>query len=107
MNHHPWLPADFMGFIGAVIVSVISGIISITRRITLGEPASFLWITSEFLTAILCGYLMFTAYPHIEASLPSWFTLPVAVALAAHVGGRIFQEVESHLINTIGSRIKR
>ena len=84
--------------IGALIVSIVSGAISISRRVVSGYPASMLWVVSEFLTAILAGYLMFSAYPHIVDTVPKWFTLPVAVAFSAHVGGRVFQEIENGLV---------
>lgn len=89
-------PPDLWDLIGAIIVSVISGIVSISRRIIKGQKYSLLWVISEFLSAILCGYLMFTSYPTIVDDVPKWFTLPVAVAVAAHIGGRVFQEVESN-----------
>ena len=53
----------------------------------------------DFLAAILAGYLMYSVYPHIVDDIPKWFTLPVAVAFSAHVGGRLFQEMENELVN--------
>ena len=92
----PWKSnTELWDVIGALIVSIVSGIISITRRIANGQSASIFWVISEFLTAILCGYLMYDAYPHIETSLPDWATLPLTVAFAAHAGGRLFQEIEN------------
>lgn len=90
---------DIWGVIGALIISTISAIISIARRILDGHPANWLWIISEYLTAILCGYLMYYTFPIIEDSLPEWVTLPVAVAIAAHTGGRVFQLAERAIIN--------
>lgn len=98
---------ELLDILGAIIVSVISGVISITRRITAGHPASILWVISEFLTAILCGYLMFTAYPNIEPGMPNWFTLPIAVAFSAHVGGKVFQEWERQVIRHYSYAFKR
>lgn len=85
---------DYWSLLGAFIISIISGAVSITQRIVLGQRATLLWVTSEFLAAILCGYLMYDLYPAIQADLPKWATLPVLVALAAHVGGRSFQMME-------------
>ena len=90
----PYKTPDFWSLIGAIIVSIISGFVSISRRVLAGQQASVLWVTTEFMTAILAGYLMFVTYPAIESSAPKWFTLPVAVALSAHLGGRVFQESE-------------
>lgn len=89
---------DIAGILTAVAISIISGVVSITRRIASGYSGSLLWVISEFLTAILCGYLMYNAYPFLDPVLPDFITLPVAVAFVAHSGGRIFQEVESSII---------
>jgi len=95
------IPPDFWDLLGALIVSTISGIVSISRRVIHGQQASLLWVVSEFFSAILCGYLMYSAYPHIVADVPQWFTMPVAIALAAHIGGRVFQEVEANFCKYI------
>jgi putative effector of murein hydrolase len=86
------------GIVLAFIISLMSGFISISRRIMSGHPASALWVITEFCAAILCGYLMHNAYPHLLSYIPEWFTLPVAIAIAAHIGGRVFQELESEFI---------
>ena len=93
MNNH----YDYWSLLGALIISTVSGVISIAQRIVLGQRATLIWIISEFLAAILCGYLMYDIYPKIVADLPKWATLPVLVALAAHVGGRSFQMFERAL----------
>lgn len=99
MVNHGYIP-EIQSLVGAFIVSCVSGVISIFRRVLRGQQASLLWVISEFLTAILCGYLMFTAFPGLHAAglIPDWFTLPIAVAFAAHTGGRVFQEVEEQFI---------
>lgn len=89
---------DSLGLLVALAISIVSGFISIGRRIVQGHPATFLWILTEFATAILCGYLMYQAYPTLSDILPEWFTPPIAVALAAHTGGRAFQEMEGQLL---------
>jgi hypothetical protein len=91
-------PPDIWELLTALVISVIAGFISIGRRIVLGHNAGWLWIISEFATAILCGYLMHQAYPGVHLLLPSWVTEPVMVAFAAHSGGRMFQEAESVII---------
>ena len=88
---------DYWSLIGALIISTVSGVVSITQRIVLGYRATVIWVFSEFLTAILCGYLMYVTYPYIQEDLPKWATLPVLIALAAHMGGRSFQAVEKAL----------
>lgn len=93
-NHHPVI----WDFLAALAISVISGAVSISRRIASGHQATWVWIISEFLTAILCGYLMYNAYPAVAPYLPSWCTLPVAVAFVAHSGGRVIQELENTFV---------
>lgn len=95
------IPPDFWDLLGALIVSTISGIVSISRRVINGQQASLLWVVSEFFSAILCGYLMYSAYPFIVDDVPKWFTLPVAIAISAHIGGRVFQEVETNFCKYI------
>jgi len=89
---------EWTDLIGAVVISVISGAVSITQRIARGQPPSFIWVCSEFLTAILCGYLMYSAYPTLEPYLPEWSTPAIAVAFVAHSGGRVIQEIERRFL---------
>jgi hypothetical protein len=35
----------------------------------------------------------------MQPYLYEWITLPVAIAVAAHVGGRVFQEMEAAIID--------
>jgi tellurite resistance protein TehA-like permease len=98
---------DIWGMLAALIISVVSATISISRRILGGHQFSILWLVSEFLSAILCGYLMYHTYPAVDPVLPDWMTLPVAVAVAAHSGGRIFQEIEAMMLERCSSLIKR
>lgn len=91
-------PPDIISSIIAFLVTLLSCFISVTRRIIAGHPTTVLWICCEFATAILCGYLMYDAYPALAEVTPDWFTLPIAIAVSAHIGGRIFQEMEGELI---------
>lgn len=86
---------DILTVTVVLVISLVSGFISIAQRIARGQVISKLWIVSEFMAAILCGYLMYDVYPNV--SFPSWMTMPVMVALAAHTGGRCFQEIEQYL----------
>lgn len=91
----PWKNSpDILAIVGAFIISILSGFISIAQRITRGHAAKPLWVISEIFSSILCGILAYDAYPHIQDTLPAWATWPVVVAFAAHVGGRAFQIFE-------------
>ncbi|MCM2973775.1 phage holin family protein [Larsenimonas suaedae] len=96
------MPPDFQGMLGAFIISVVSGVVSIMQRIVRGHDANVLWIISEFLAAVLCGYLMYDSYFSIAKHLPGWMTLPVAIALSAHIGGRSLQALETMLYRKYG-----
>lgn len=96
-------PPDLLAIGGAFLISLVSGYISIAQRIVRGHKASLLWITSEFLAAILCGYLAYSVYPSLEPELPHWLNMPVLVALAAHIGGRSFQGIENLLYRKYGA----
>lgn len=89
--------ADFWTLMSVLIVSTVSGFISIATRIGRGAAVNTLWIVSEFAAALLGGYLMFDAFPHMQDWLPDFFTLPIAVAAAAHSGGRLLQAFEGTL----------
>ena len=93
---------ELAGLISAVVISVVSGVISITQRILRGYPASALWVLSEFMAAMLCGYLVWDIYPTISSTLPEWLSMPIVVALAAHIGGRGFQTLEGFMYKKWG-----
>ena len=90
------MPDNYWSLLGAIIIRMISGIISISQRIVAGQRATIIWVMSEFMAAILCGYLMFDAYYSMAHFLPPWATQPVLVAVSAHVGGRGFQMLEEY-----------
>lgn len=91
----PWsTPPDVWGMLGAILIAILSGFISVANRIVKGHPFSLLWFAVEMLGAILAGYLMWDMYPAIKAELPNWATMPILVSLAAHTGGKCFQLLE-------------
>lgn len=91
----PWKQdPDIWGLLGAVVISLLSGLISIAHRITKGHPFSILWFAAEIAGAVLAGYLVYDMYPIIKKDLPEWLTMPVLVSLAAHMGGKLFQVTE-------------
>lgn len=85
---------DLWGLAGAIIVSVLSGIISLASRIAKGHPLNIFWIVSEMGAAVLFGYLVYDAYPILVKYLPDWVTMPILIASCAHIGGRLFQWIE-------------
>ena len=89
---------DLMTLLWVLAVSTLSGFISISQRIARGAAVNTLWLVSEFAAAILCGYLMWDAFPHVTHLLPDWFTLPIAVAVASHFGGRGWQSLEKNMV---------
>ena len=93
---------ELAGLLSALAISIVSGIISITQRILRGYTASVLWVLSEFMAAMLCGYLVWDIYPAISGTLPAWLSMPILVALAAHVGGRGFQTLEGFIYKKWG-----
>lgn len=98
---------DIWTYIAALIVSIMSGFISVSNRILKGHLVTTLWLVSEMLTAVLCGYLMFESYLKVTDILPNWVTPPVAIALAAYTGGRLFQLVETKLYDVGGKFFDR
>ncbi len=98
---------DILGILLALLISAVSGFISIARRVLAGTQASVLWYLCEFTTAILCGYLMYHSYPVIDPILSDYVTLPIAVAIAAHSGGRISQELEEIVVEHYSNLLKR
>jgi len=93
---------DLWSLLGALLISLISGVISISRRIVQGQTVSVLWILSEFLSAMLCGWIAWDGYPQIQHYLPGWMTPVMFVAVAAHFGGRTFQTIEDALCRRYG-----
>ena len=82
---------DFWTLVLVLVVSAVSGVIGILNKIYQGRAYSIVWVASEFLAAILCGYLAYDTYPNIAQSLPSWVEMPMFVAACAHTGGRLLQ----------------
>ena len=92
----PWRSQpDLLALVSALLISTVSAFVSISQRITRGHPASVLWVISEFSAALLAGYLTYDAYPVLDPHLPDWMTPLMAVALAAHMGGRLIQGAEN------------
>lgn len=87
-------PLDIWSIVGAFIISTVSATISILHKIIKGHKYSFLWIISQYMTAIFCSYLAYDSYPILKQSLPEWMTLPMLLAIAAYTGGIGLQALE-------------
>lgn len=91
----PWKSdPGLLGLLGAFLLSLMSGLVSIGSRIARGRPLNIFWILSELGAAVLVGYLAYDLYPVIQPNLPTWVTMPIMVAVSAHFGGKIFQWAE-------------
>lgn len=97
---------DLITVLTVFVVSVISGVVSITRKVVTGTPASIVWLISEFLAAILCGWLAYDTYDHLKPYLPDWITLIVFVSVCAYSGGRLLQTAEQILDSRLPSAVK-
>lgn len=107
-------PHDWLSIGAVLLISVMSGFISIAQRIVRGHQASLLWVSSEYTAAILCGWIAYDAYPTLAQAAwwPDGVTLYICVAASAHFGGRSFQGIENLLyqrygVDFDGSRSKR
>lgn len=90
-------PRDWVTIIGVLIIALMSGFISIAQRIARGHKVSFLWIVSEIIAAVLCGWIAHDAFTHYKAYIPKWLSPVMVISLSAFMGGRIFQAAEAIL----------
>lgn len=90
--------------LGVLLISLLSGFISVGRRMLRQNQPPIVWVLSEFCAAILAGYLGWGAYPDLRDSLPRGVTMPVFIAVCAHFGGRFFQLSESYLEGRLQNR---
>lgn len=90
-NHQYW------DLLGILLIALMSGFISVGRRLLRKTNPSIMWVLTEFCAAVLAGYLAWGAYPDLKDSLPKGVTMPVFVAICAHFGGRFFQLSETIL----------
>lgn len=90
-------PSYLVQLIGVIVISLISGLISVGRRILKGSAVPTLWIIVEIGAAILVGFLAWDAYPDLADKLPHGVTRLIFTCACAHVGGRILQQVENYI----------
>lgn len=80
---------------GALLISALSGAISLGRRILRYGRVPLLAVATEMTAAILAGYLAWDAYPCLIDILPHGVTRAIFVSACAYLGGRLFQHVET------------
>jgi hypothetical protein len=85
------------GTIFAVVLSLLSGFLSVASALAKGQKFSLLWLSAQLTGAVLAGWLVWDMYPVIADSVPGWFTQPIATSVAAHYGGKLFSIVEGVL----------
>jgi len=88
------IPPDVYTMLSMLVLSAVSAIVSITQRLSGGQTASVMWVTSEFMAAILVGYLASETYPFIKQYFPEFVRLPLFVSFCAYGGGRTIQTAE-------------
>lgn len=93
MNQDP----ESLNVILALLISTVSGVIAIMRKVLSGQPASCLWIICEWLTAVFFGCLMHLSYPEVAHLLPDWVTYPVSIAIASHFGGESIKIAKKYI----------
>lgn len=93
---------DYFALLSALLISSISGLISIGRQMLKKERVSKLWVLTEYASALLVGYLAYDLYPVIKGSLYTWITEPIFVVTAAHVGSRMFHYLEDVIRTRLG-----
>lgn len=105
--HHSTSSPDLWGILSALLIILGSATLSVINQIRRGIQIGTLWLLSEYLSAMLFGYLTYQAFPYAAPYLPEWLTWPVAVAFMAHSGGRIFQELEIVWLNKAANFLNR
>jgi hypothetical protein len=91
----PWKQdPNIWGVVGAILISLVSGFLSVASALVGGHKFSFLWLAAQLTGACLAGWLVWDMFPAVEPDLPAWITQPIATSLAAHYGGKCFSILE-------------
>jgi hypothetical protein len=90
--------------IGAIVIAIISGFVSISRRMLTKRAVSRLWIAYECSGVVLMTMLAMNVYPHIQPLLlsspcTSWITNWVFVGVLAHCGSRMMYTLEKKVFS--------
>ena len=95
----PYRNLENWSIIGAILIGLISGFVSITRRMTAKEAVSKLWLISECAGVVLVTVLAMDVYPELKPTLmsspyTSWITYWLFVGVMAHTGSRLMYLLE-------------
>ncbi len=94
-------PQDGWALLATCLVVLITGFISVARRVAQDQKFTMLGIVTEYSACLVVGYLAFEAYPTIKPQLPtwlSWVTQNIFTATGSYIGVRAFHVAED-LIN--------
>lgn len=95
----------YMQYVGAVLISLVSGFLSIARRILKGTKASLLWIISEMVAAVMVGLLAWDSYPDLSDIIPHEVSQLVFACMCSYLGSRLLH-VSEMIMEVYLSRIK-
>ena len=69
----------YVQLLGALLISTVSGAISVGRRILRYGQVTFVAAATEMSAALLAGYLAWDAYPVVASQLPTGITQPIFI----------------------------
>ena len=84
----------YVQYAGAILISIVSGFLSIARRILKGTQATALWIISEMVAAVLVGLLAWDSYPDLTDVVPHQISRLVFACMCSYLGSRLLHVSE-------------
>ena len=108
MTIFEWFDRDFLTMLGTVLIGLISGTVSITRRMLSKRKVSKLWWVSEYAGVMLMIALALDTYPMIKPILIDngygWITEWVYTGILAHSGSRLMYHIERKITEKVKDR---
>lgn len=100
-----WFNQDFLTMLGTVLIGLISGTVSITRRMLSKRKVSKLWCISEYAGVMLMIALALDTYPMIKPILIEngygWVTEWMYTGILAHSGSRSMYHIERKITEKV------
>lgn len=90
-------PYDVWTLIATTLVVVITGFISVARRVIQDGQNNWVLIATEYAACLLVGYLAYEAYPSVRPHFPEWLgwlTQNIFTATGSYIGIRAFHVAE-------------